>query len=72
LNNASVAWPSGTIASNQGGSNPASEGPAKAIDSSTSTKWLDFNFNTAGANQTYGNSNLSIDTKGASNVTFNG
>ncbi len=34
---------SGATASNTGGSNPPGEGPANAIDNSTSTKWLDFN-----------------------------
>ena len=31
------------VASNPGGSSPANEGPEKAIDNTTSTKFLDFN-----------------------------
>jgi len=34
---------SGATVTNPGGNNPASEGPEKLIDSSTSTKFLDFN-----------------------------
>ncbi len=34
---------SGAFATNPGGANPSSEGPEKAIDGSTATKWLDIN-----------------------------
>ncbi|MDO8563827.1 MAG: hypothetical protein Q7R87_02375 [Nanoarchaeota archaeon] len=67
--NASVSWPSGTTAANPNGKNPVTETPAKAIDSSTSTKWLDQNFTLGVASQT-GHSNLSIDTGASNTVTF--
>jgi hypothetical protein len=65
-----VAWPMGTTATNPGGSNPGSEGPTQAIDSATSTKMLDFNFNLDSGSNTTGSTVLVIDTGSGNSVTF--
>ncbi|MDZ7744294.1 MAG: LamG-like jellyroll fold domain-containing protein [Candidatus Saccharibacteria bacterium] len=71
LNGSPVIWPGGTIATNPGGSNPASEGPEYAIDGNTGTKWLDFNFSNDDTS-TEGNSILDIDAGAGSTLTFDG
>ena len=72
LDGSAVAWPSGTTATNPGGSNPGSETPSKTIDGSLSTKWLDWNFNADGGDGQTGSSALVIDTGASNTVTFDG
>ncbi len=66
-----VVWPSESTASNPGGSNPSNERPARAIDGSSSTKWLDFNFSSSSSSSS-GSSILEIDTGSGNAVTFDG
>lgn len=57
---------SGATATNPDGDNPAGEEPSDAIDGSTATKWLDFNFGTNGQ------SILLLDFGAGNEVSFDG
>jgi len=66
-----VAWNGSATATNPGGSSPGGELPAQALDNTSSTKWLDFNFYLTGgsvAPGTLGSSSLFIDN--TANITF--
>ena len=43
-NGGTLGWPSATVVTNPGGSNPGGEGPENLVDDDTGTKWLDENF----------------------------
>lgn len=49
---ASLAWATGTSASNPGGSNPGGEGPPNLVDADAATKVLDFNFSSSSTSLT--------------------
>lgn len=55
-----VAWPSGTVATNPGGSNPGNEQASNLVDANAATKVLDFNFSSSPSSLT-GTSVLLID-----------
>lgn len=63
-----VTWPGGTTATNPGGNQSSGEGPQYALDGTTNTKWLDYNF--AGADNHTGSSELIINMGSA--LTFDG
>lgn len=48
----SLAWATGTSASNPGGSNPGGEGPPNLVDANAATKVLDFNFSSSSTSLT--------------------
>ncbi len=53
--------PTNVTPTNPSGSNPSGEGPAQAVDNSTNSKWLDFNFGGTVTNVNNGFSILQFD-----------